>query len=254
MRDLRCLIVVPVDEPLPGLDRLVELAARLEQTGLDPARQQVVGVDLLRASHRGLGGFPVAAGQVQIGQPRREVGVLGRLGLGGLESLDRLVIIPLTGLAIGQAKYYRDFQGGREFCRLLLRVGQESRKGFLGLGISAVLQQPLRLLEFLFRRHGRGRRLLLGLRRGGRPLGDDHRRDHHDTVCHAWNLLGLVLPRYQRTGLIDTSPDQVWRDRAERNWPGRRSGLFREFAGPRRSRAVPCPIARSHAPEFRTWK
>ena len=63
LHDIRTSVVVAVNEPLAGDDGLLDLAAKLQQPGLDPACEQVVGVDLLSPSHRGLGGLPFAASQ-----------------------------------------------------------------------------------------------------------------------------------------------------------------------------------------------
>ena len=81
--------VVVVDEPLAGLDRLLELAPRLEQPGRDPAGRQVVRAGLESLLDRGVGGLPVPAVELKLGQPRqarRRSWAPGRPGPSGRQS------------------------------------------------------------------------------------------------------------------------------------------------------------------------
>ena len=137
LADLVASGVVAVDEPFPGVDRLVDLAFGFEQPGGGPSRGEVVGVDLQRFGDVGAGALVVADGEVEVGESGAEVGVLGLVLDPEFEGVGRLLVFPLTGQRVGTAEDDQGAGGGGLVGGLGERV-----EGFHGLGVSAVLQEP----------------------------------------------------------------------------------------------------------------
>ena len=177
--------IVVVHEPLAAFHRVLELPSRLEQADSDPPSQQVVRTGVQGLLDRGVGGLPVSAGEVQLGQPGSDVGILGLPAGKRFQNFDRLAILSLASLAFGRSHRQGSLELRRQAALLFFRFALGRLIGFLSLGIAAVLQEPPRRVRAL----GVHRCLL------GRPrrLGQECQHRHRDRVCHLGFLRGLFF-------------------------------------------------------------
>ena len=178
-----------VDEPLAGLDRLFELPPRLEQPGRDPPAEQMIGAGFERLLHPAVGRFPVAPVELELGQPGRDVGILGLLAPPASSSpLIALAYSPWLAWQSAIPSAIERSSSGLTPPGSLAAAPPGPRKGLLRLGIAAVLEQPPRLVKLFESRPCR----LIDL---ARRLGSQRTHQDRDPVSHshAWFLLGLLF-------------------------------------------------------------
>src|SRR5208283_2257683 len=163
---------------------------RLEQADSDPPSQQVVRAGVQGLLDRAVGRLPVSAGEVQLGRPGSDVGILGLPAGKRFQNLDRLGILSLASLAFGLSQRQGNLELRRQAGLLFFRFALGRQISFLSLGIATVLQEPPRRVRALG--------VLRAFLRLARQLSDQHQRRQHDPLRHSEFLLALVSSDYQR--------------------------------------------------------